>query len=132
MENEKRIAAVFTALLALTCLVLPAMGYSISGLVYSDINKNGVMDRNENGLANITVSLGGPVLCLNDKGLFVEPNVYSLNMTTNKTGIFNFTVDKFGRYFLKAIDGDTILVKPSAIDIAHPNDIINLNLTEIK
>ncbi|MGA9099794.1 MAG: SdrD B-like domain-containing protein [Methanotrichaceae archaeon] len=132
MGNEKRNAVVFAALLALTCLALPAMGYSISGIVYNDINKNGVMERNENGLANVTVSLGGPVLCLNDKGLFVEPNVYSQNTTTNKTGIFNFNVDKFGRYFLKAVDGDTILVKPSAIDIAHPNDIVNLNLTGIK
>lgn len=132
MENEKRVVAILAALLVLACLILPAMGYSISGKVYNDTNKNGVMDGKEKGLANITVGLGGPVLCLNEKGLFVEPNVYSRNTTTDKTGFFNFEVDKFGRYFLRAVDGEMVQVRPSAIDIAHPNDVVDFNLTGIK
>jgi hypothetical protein len=39
----------------------------------------------ENGLANVTVDLVGPVLCLNDKGVFDEPNLQQ-NTITNKTG----------------------------------------------
>jgi len=114
----------------MTGMMLPALGNSISGKVYYDINKNGIMEAEENGLANVTVELGGPVLCLNDKGLFVEPDVYSQNTTTNEAGYYEFDAEKFGRYFLKVATPELVSVYPAAIDIVYPDAVVNINMTE--
>jgi len=126
----RSLIAICAVLLMVTAMTLPALGNSISGKVYYDINKNGIMEAEENGLANVTVELGGPVLCLDDKGLFVEPDVYSQNTTTNETGYYKFDVEKFGRYFLKVATPELVSVYPAAIDIANPDDVVNINMTK--
>jgi len=127
---KRSLIAIFAVFLMATAMMLPALGNSISGIVYHDVNKTGMMEAEENGLANMTVELGGPVLCLNDKGLFVEPDVYSQNTTTNETGYYEFDAEKFGRYFLKVATPELVSVYPAAIDIANPDDVVNINMTK--
>ncbi len=128
---KRSLMAICAVFFMATAMMLPALGNSISGIVYQDPDKNGKMEANETGLANVTVELGGPVLCLNDKGLFVEPDVYSQNTTTNETGYYKFDTEKFGRYFLKVATPELVSVYPAAIDIANPDDVVDINMTEM-
>jgi len=128
---KRSLMAICAVFLMATAMMLPALGNSISGIVYQDINKNGEMEAEETGLANVTVELGGPVLCLDDKGLFVEPDVYSQNTTTNETGYYEFDAEKFGRYFLRVATPKLISVYAAAIDIANPDAVVDINMTEM-
>jgi len=90
-----------------------------------------MMEADESGLANVTVELGGPVLCLNDEGLFVEPDVYSQNTTTNATGYYEFDALKFGRYFLKVATPELISIYLAAIDVVYPDAVVDINMTQM-
>jgi len=126
------LTAICIAFMLLVGIVPSVLGNSISGIVYEDNDKNGVRETGENGLANISVQLGGPVMCLNEKGLFVEPNEYGQKTTTNETGYYNFNVQGFGAYFINITTADMIMIRPTQISINHPDaPAMDFNLTKI-
>jgi hypothetical protein len=126
------LTAICIAIMLLVGTVPSVLGNSISGIVYEDNDKNGVRETGENGLANISVQLGGPVMCLNENGLFVEPDEYGRNTTTNETGYYNFDVQGFGAYFINVSTTDMIIVRPAQISINHPNaTAVDFNLTKV-
>ena len=124
--------AIGLVFMILAGIVPSVLGNSISGTVFEDNNTNGVIDAEENGLANVSVQLGGPVMCLNEKGLFVEPVEYGPKATTNETGYYEFNVTEFGYFFINVSTVDLIMVRPARIDIAHPDaTAVDFNLTKI-
>ena len=124
--------AIGLAFMLLVCIVPSVLGNSISGIVYEDKDKNGVIETGEKGLANVSVQLGGPVMCLNEVGLFVEPDEYAQNTTTNDTGYYNFNVQEFGAYFINVSTADMIMIRPTQLSINHPDaTAVDFNLTAI-
>jgi len=120
------------ALMLLVGIVPSVLGNSISGIVYEDNNMNGAKEIEEKGLANITVQLGGPVMCLNERGIFVEPDEYEQNTTTNESGYYSFDVDGFGAYFLNVSTDQMIMVRPAQLSINHPDATnVDFNMTAV-
>lgn len=129
---KMNLMAIGLAFMLLVGIVPSVLGNSISGIVYEDNDKNGVIEAGENGLANVSVQLGGPVMCLNEMGLFVEPDEYGQNTTTNDTGYYNFNVQEFGAYFINVSTADMIMIRPTQLSINHPDaTAVDFNLTTI-
>lgn len=78
---------------------------TIAGTVYTDANKNGVLDSAESGIPNVTVTLTGP------KG--------TTTATTSSTGSYSFTNLAAGTYTLSspAAAGTETLETPSPIPV---------------
>lgn len=126
------LAAICLAFMLLIGMGPSVLGNSISGIVYEDNDLNGIMETGEKGLANVSVQLGGPVMCLNQNGIFVEPDEYGRNTTTNETGYYNFDVKEFGTYFINVSTTEMIMVRPAQISINYPNaTAVNFNLTKV-
>ncbi len=88
---------------------------SISGVVYYDLNQNGVMDSSDIGIAHVTVSLDGT----NDLGQSVQ-----MTTTTSSEGVYSFTGLRPGTY-------EVIRTQPS-IFIASTNTAGSLGGTATK
>lgn len=96
-----------------------AFGYQftnsgISGLVFNDINGNGLNDNGELGLQNVTVELTK------------DGNIVQVLTTTN-TGTYNFEALGLGQYVLTVTDTNTVL---DLSDITTANQPYTIDLAE--
>jgi len=84
--------------------LLAAATYPVTGAVFADANRNGVMDSGETGISGVTVTLDG-----------------SLNVATNALGKYAFAPSALGPHALEA-------AAPAGLEPTTP-DSVDFNLT---
>jgi hypothetical protein len=96
-------------------------GGSISGIIYTDVNGNGVRDPNENPLSGWQVSVSGPL---------------SFNYTTTANGLYNFTNLPAGSYTVSEVlqsgwahthpgGNGTYVINLAEMQVSENNDFAN-------
>ncbi|MBM4165743.1 MAG: T9SS type A sorting domain-containing protein [Ignavibacteria bacterium] len=102
-------------------------GGSISGIIYTDVNGNGVRDANENPLSGWQVSISGPL---------------SFNYTTTSNGLYSFTNLPAGTYTVSEVlqsgwahthpGGDgTYIINLQEMQVSENNDFANFQYGSI-
>ena len=75
----------------------------MTGIVFNDVNSNGVQDNGETGIANVTVVLGDQVLgaeVLDTEGLNAEGRSTNMTTITDANGVYTFNNVPSGQYTL--------------------------------
>ena len=76
MKTVKLINAVLALFVSFLFFLTPAYAKTVTGIVYNDANRNGRLDKKEEGVRNVAVSNGTSVVLTDRKGRsFVNRNM---------------------------------------------------------